>query len=114
MSSLQFCPECSSLLRKKKMGEKFILACKCGYKEDTEIDKREIEAKIQKKKEELAKNVIIVSKKDQIITNPITNETCPKCKNEKAECWQEQTRSADEPSTSFFRCTKCKFTWREY
>ncbi|MFX1287916.1 MAG: transcription factor S, partial [Promethearchaeota archaeon] len=26
----------------------------------------------------------------------------------------EQTRSADEPSTSFFRCLECKHTWREY
>ncbi|MFX1553684.1 MAG: hypothetical protein ACFFBV_07130 [Promethearchaeota archaeon] len=22
-------------------------------------------------------------------------------------------RGADEPSTHFFRCTKCKYTWRE-
>ena len=25
-----------------------------------------------------------------------------------------QTRSADEPTTRFYRCQKCKFTWREY
>ncbi|MHA2127645.1 MAG: hypothetical protein ACW99E_20280 [Promethearchaeota archaeon] len=39
---------------------------------------------------------------------------CPKCKNKLAETWQTQMRSADEPSTHFFRCTQCKHTWREY
>ncbi|MDP6459515.1 MAG: transcription factor S, partial [Candidatus Hydrothermarchaeota archaeon] len=28
--------------------------------------------------------------------------------------WLLQTRKADESETRFYRCTKCKFTWREY
>jgi DNA-directed RNA polymerase subunit M len=28
--------------------------------------------------------------------------------------WMLQTRSADEATTQFFRCTKCKHTWRNY
>ena len=28
--------------------------------------------------------------------------------------WMLQTRSADEPTTQFFRCTKCQHTWRNY
>ncbi|RLG10996.1 MAG: transcription factor S, partial [Thaumarchaeota archaeon] len=39
---------------------------------------------------------------------------CPKCGNREAYYWAVQTRSADEPMTRFFRCTKCGYTWREY
>jgi len=28
--------------------------------------------------------------------------------------WTQQTRSSDEPETRFYRCMKCKKTWREY
>ncbi|MCJ7650052.1 MAG: transcription factor S, partial [Candidatus Lokiarchaeota archaeon] len=51
---------------------------------------------------------------DKIIVHPIVSKYCPKCNHKEAEAWQEQTRSADEPSTSFFKCIKCKHTWREY
>ena len=39
---------------------------------------------------------------------------CPKCGNKEAYFWTLQTRAADEPETRFYRCTKCKRTWREY
>ncbi|RZD31406.1 MAG: transcription factor S [uncultured DHVE6 group euryarchaeote] len=39
---------------------------------------------------------------------------CEKCNHTEAYWWTEQTRSSDEPETQFFRCTKCKHTWREY
>ena len=38
---------------------------------------------------------------------------CPKCGHKEAETWQRQIRGADEPMTHFFRCVKCKYTWRE-
>ena len=45
--------------------------------------------------------------------HPITDsEICPKCGNNQARWWIVQTDSADEPSTQFFRCTKCMHTWR--
>jgi len=45
--------------------------------------------------------------------HPITDsEVCPKCGNNQARWWIVQTDSADEPSTQFFRCTKCHHTWR--
>ncbi|MCE2508324.1 MAG: RPA12/RPB9/RPC11 RNA polymerase family protein, partial [Nitrosopumilaceae archaeon] len=28
--------------------------------------------------------------------------------------WMLQTRSADEPTTQFYRCTGCGHTWRDY
>lgn len=45
--------------------------------------------------------------------HPITDtEVCSKCGNNEARWWMVQTDSADEPSTQFFRCTKCMHTWR--
>ena len=45
---------------------------------------------------------------------PKTRKECKKCKNNEAYYWLIQTRSGDEPPTQFFKCTKCKHTWREY
>ncbi|TFF96608.1 MAG: transcription factor S [Promethearchaeota archaeon] len=114
MAPLKFCPECSNLLRKKTYGDQIVLECKCGYQEEITKDKAEIQKKIQKKKKALEKNIIVVSSEDKISVHPKIKKVCPKCKHKEAEYWQEQTRSADEASTSFFRCTKCKYTWREY
>ena len=107
---VKFCPECDNILRKNQG----FLTCRCGYKEEIEDDGSEMEKTIQQKKEALEKNFIIVSEEDKISVLPKVTAVCPKCGHKEAEAWQEQTRSADEPSTSFFRCTSCKFTWREY
>ncbi len=45
--------------------------------------------------------------------HPITDtEVCPSCGNNQSRWWIVQTDSADEPSTQFFRCTRCNHTWR--
>jgi DNA-directed RNA polymerase subunit M len=60
------------------------------------------------------------SKKETIVIEdnkpdlPVTDNTCDECGNAEAYYWMIQTRSSDEPPTQFFRCTKCKHTWREY
>ena len=38
---------------------------------------------------------------------------CPRCQNNEALFMELQTRSADEPMTIFYRCTACKFNWKE-
>jgi len=45
---------------------------------------------------------------------PIVNEDCPECGHDKAYFWTKQTRASDEPETKFYRCVKCRKTWREY
>ncbi|KAL5395331.1 hypothetical protein PMIN03_003721 [Paraphaeosphaeria minitans] len=44
-----------------------------------------------------------------------TNVQCPndKCRNFEAYWYQLQIRSADEPMTAFYKCTKCTKEWRE-
>ena len=111
---VEFCPECSNLLRKKRVKGKTYLACKCGYQKEVETDTNQIKKTIQDKKDALDENLIVVNDDDKISIHLKTAKFCPKCGHKEAETWQSQTRSADEPSTSFFRCVKCKYTWREY
>jgi DNA-directed RNA polymerase subunit M len=108
---VEFCPECSSLMRKKNVDGKFNWVCKCGYIKPLEKDNRKIEKEIQRKSKALEKNLVIRS--ESISVYPKTSKFCPKCGHKEAETWQRQIRGADEPMTHFFRCVKCKYTWRE-
>jgi len=64
------------------------------------------------KKSPSDKIVIIEGIKLEVL--PKTVATCPKCGNNEAYYWEVQTRSADEPATRFFKCTRCGHVWREY
>ena len=55
----------------------------------------------------------IVKEKDMDVF-PVVANICDKCNNKEAYFWTSQTRSGDEAETRFFKCTKCKHTWREY
>mmetsp|Transcript_8739 Transcript_8739/g.29764 ORF Transcript_8739/g.29764 Transcript_8739/m.29764 type:complete len:220 (+) Transcript_8739:484-1143(+) len=37
---------------------------------------------------------------------------CPKCKSQKTEYTEKQTRSADEPTTKFCHCISCEYRWK--
>jgi len=54
----------------------------------------------------------VIDKKIEIL--PKVEQECPKCKNAHAYFWLLQTRSADEAETTFYKCTKCNYTWRTY
>lgn len=45
------------------------------------------------------------------INNQVTTTvyTCKKCKNNKCQATQRQTRSADEPATTFVTCMECGY-----
>ncbi|MFX1426027.1 MAG: hypothetical protein ACFFBE_06210, partial [Promethearchaeota archaeon] len=80
---VQFCPECSNLLRKKIEEGNEYLACKCGYQEILE-DSVDHE-RVQKKKDALENNLIIVTEDDKINVHPIVKNICPKCQHKEAE-----------------------------
>jgi len=103
-----FCPECGSILRmKEKAGKKILYCGGCNYAKPVDKDdKLEISEKVNKGKE--------VEVIEQTELHPKIRAKCSKCDNDKAYYWTQQTRSADEPETRFFRCTKCGHTWREY
>jgi len=111
---VEFCPDCGGLLRKRTKNGTTFLFCRCGYEKKLEPNNAEKQKRIAKKKKKLEENLIVVNHDDKITVHPIVERICPKCGFNEAETWQEQTRSADEPSTTFFRCLKCKKTWREY
>lgn len=97
---MEFCPKCGSMLIGKNCN-------RCDY-----ISEKEVEL-VATQKMPTKKEIVVVNDGDNEI-NPIIEMTCEKCKNHEAYFWTKQTRAGDEAETRFFRCTKCKHTWREY
>jgi DNA-directed RNA polymerase subunit M len=69
---------------------------------------------VVRNKKESEKIVVVGQKERKLNTMPKTKIKCEKCENDKAYWWMVQTRSTDESTTQFFRCTKCSYTWRDY
>jgi DNA-directed RNA polymerase subunit M len=101
---MEFCPKCGSVLIEKR---KNFGCIKCNY---TAKGKVKIESTEQLKEKQ--KTAVIKEKEGDVM--PVTAANCPKCGHKEAYFWTSQTRSGDEAETRFFRCTKCKHTWREY
>ena len=116
---MEFCPKCGSRLEFKKpktdKAASLTLVCpKCGYKKNESTQK--VEPKIGKTiRHNPQQFVAVIGKEEQKLrTLPTVRIECPKCGNNIAYVWQVQTRSADESSTQFLRCTRCNYTFREY
>ncbi len=80
---------------------------RCGNKSGSNV-KLEASEKV-----EVAKEIAVVTEGENEV-NPKVEIECPKCKNMEAFFWTKQTRSSDEAETKFYKCTKCKHTWRDY
>lgn len=101
---MEFCEKCGGVI----LVQANKVACAgCGHK----LKKK---PKIEASEKAGQKEVIEVIKEDAGTQYPTTDMECPKCKNKKAYFWTMQTRAADETETKFYRCTKCKYTWRKY
>ena len=101
---MEFCPKCGSVFIEKR---KNYGCARCGYSAKGKV-------KIEASEKITEREKIGVVKEKDIDVFPVTAETCSKCGNKEAYFWSTQLRAADEAETRFFRCTKCKFTWREY
>jgi len=102
---MKFCPKCEVRLKKIDSG----LQCpKCGYGEGESSPS----SKTLEEKEVSEFNVL--EEKDGQEVLPTIKIDCEKCGNDQAVWWMLQTRSADEPTTQFYRCSKCNHTWRNY
>ena len=107
---MRFCPKCGTRLRNKyDENKQAMLVCiKCGYSEQGISKKSEV---ISNEEPSLK---IVGEEDDTSKAMPTIKIECPKCGNDTAVWWMLQTRSADEPTTQFYRCTKCNHTWRHY
>lgn len=109
---MRFCPNCGSLLRAQRKAGGMVYVCpKCGHEEASA--KREATVQSISGGSHSRQPAIVESIEDKD-SLPKTKAICPKCGNNEAYWWMQQTRSADEATTRFFRCTKCGHVWREY
>lgn len=57
----------------------------------------------------------LIDEEDLFLTLPIEIEEgvneCPKCKGRRTFSYQQQTRSADESTTTFLNCVDCNTSW---
>lgn len=101
---MKFCPTCEVRLKKSESG----LKCpKCNYLEGDTSTTKKIE-------EDEVSEFNVLEESEGKETLPSIKIDCEKCGNNEAVWWMLQTRSADEPTTQFYRCTKCNYTWRNY
>jgi DNA-directed RNA polymerase subunit M len=113
---MEYCEDCGGLMYPTKKRGKEIFKCKrCGASKECEgeIDRDSFKISVSISHSEKDRIEIIKSDAD-MNTMPTTRAECPKCGNKEAAYWQVQTRSADEGMTTFYRCLKCKYTWRAY
>jgi transcription factor S len=114
---MKFCPKCDTRIRNKSE-EKVLVCVKCGHNIVNELSNSISSS--SSRTDSIAnygysENTLkIMDVEKPIDALPTTNMDCPKCYNNLAFWWMLQTRSADEATTQFYRCTKCNHTWRNY
>ena len=102
---MKFCPNYEVKLKKGDFG----LQCpKYDYVERKETNQT------KKTIQEPESQFNVLAENETVDTLPTIKIECEKCGNDEAVWWMLQTRSADEPTTQFYRCSKCRYTWRNY
>lgn len=107
---MKFCDRCGNLLIIKKKKKSVTLVCrKCG-----KVYRKKEKLSIGEKLTEGKKQIVVLGKDEGVAELPTIEIMCPKCENMEAHWWMQQTRTADEPPTLFYRCKKCGYSWRSY
>jgi DNA-directed RNA polymerase subunit M len=111
---MMFCPQCGTIM-KFDSKRKVYICPKCGY----EITSTNNKVVITRVYQHSLKERTAVIEGGSINAPPTATLVkgyvrCPKCGHDEVYAWQMQTRAADEPPTTFYKCAKCGYTWREY
>lgn len=101
---MEFCEKCGGMILVTD-GKAACVRCGTKMKKKPKIESSE--------KMKLKDEIVVINEEDEN-TYPLVDITCPKCKNKKAYFWTTQTRAGDESETKFYKCNKCKYTWRVY
>ncbi|KAF8445175.1 hypothetical protein BGX38DRAFT_1094747 [Terfezia claveryi] len=109
---LLFCPNCSNCLtvsRTPTSGQNRLECRTCPY--EFALTRRYYERKPMKRKQ--VDDVMGGEGAWDNVDN--TEAQCPvhECGGDRAYFYMVQIRSADEPMTTFYKCTKCGHRWRE-
>lgn len=110
---LTFCPNCNNLLPVEQNQDtgNFHLACRaCPYDFKIDGDLQIYDRKVLTRKEI---DDVLGGGWDNVDQTPVQCPNYESCKGEKAYFFTLQIRSADEPSTQFFKCVNCGHRWRE-
>ncbi len=103
---MKFCPKCEVRLKQDSSEANFICP-KCGHSEKSGKGRKQV-------KQESSSTINVLDENQKTDTMPVIKIECGKCGHDEAVWWMLQTRSADEPTTQFYRCVKCSYTWRNY
>jgi len=107
-----FCPKCGSIMVTDR--SKGVMKCpRCGYT----MNAREGLVLSKSIAHSVKDKTAVVEASSDVPPNAVLlrgEVQCPKCGHDEVYAWQMQTRSADEPPTTFYKCAKCGHRWREY
>jgi DNA-directed RNA polymerase III subunit RPC11 len=120
-----FCPTCHNLLLVRDNPSLQFYCTTCPYiLPITEKVTRKMTLKVKPLPEPISSTneeegprtqgwFLVGSKKSNLSTHTSFLVICPHCSYKEAFFYQIQTRSCDEPMTTFFKCCSCKLQWRE-
>jgi|SRR3989344_4545869 len=109
---MEFCQKDGTLMMPGKTG-KTSVCLKCGSRTKANKDDIVMKEKITHEKAKRKR-----APREILETETTVDAECTKCGNDKAFWWVMQAGSGlagteDLPDTEFYRCIKCKHTWRK-
>lgn len=118
IAGLLFCQSCGNLLE-TNVARKEMIACELCGQQNRDTSQRVIvttskpTAFPSSLRTRLRSVVAEPTEEDAGSGEAVVNKACEKCNNEQCTWTAVQLRSADEGSTVFYTCTKCRHRWSE-